>query len=128
MPKLDKPYQIRLSERFWSEVDDWRALQRPVPTRAEAVRLLVETGLIRGDQTMTCPHCHAEATAIIVNDAGGDRRRVECASDTSHNFEVTRTSWIKFTQLDLRNQAERVKRAKKDAVRDQLPLVTSFHM
>lgn len=127
-PKLDKPYQIRLSEEFWRDVDDWRALQRPVPTRAEAIRLLVETGLISGDMTMTCPHCQSAATAIVINDAGGDRRRVECANDTSHNFEVARTPWIRFAGLDAWNQVARIRRAKKDAARGQLPLVTSAHM
>jgi len=126
--KLDKPYQIRLSEEFWRDVDDWRALQRPVPTRAEAIRLLVETGLMSGDLTMTCPHCQSAATAIVINDSAGDRRRVECANDSSHNFEVARTPWIRFARLDSWNQKERIKRAKKDAARGELPLVTSAHM
>lgn len=126
--KLDKPYQIRLSDDFWREVDDWRAEQRPVPTRAEALRRLVESGLISGDETMPCPHCEANTTAITINDAHGDRKRVECATDATHNFEVARTPWIRFRRQDARNQLDAIKKAKKDAARGQLPLVTSVHL
>lgn len=41
-----RPYQIRLSTTFWREVDAWRRLQPDIPTRAEAIRRLVEIGLV----------------------------------------------------------------------------------
>lgn len=40
-----KPYQIRLATSFWKKVDEWRRQQDEIPTRAEAIRRLVEAGL-----------------------------------------------------------------------------------
>lgn len=40
-----RPYQIRLSTGFWRKVDEWRRVQPDIPTRAEAIRRLVEIGL-----------------------------------------------------------------------------------
>ncbi len=41
-----KPYQIRLSEDFWRGIDEWRRQQSgEIPTRAAAIRRLVEIGL-----------------------------------------------------------------------------------
>jgi hypothetical protein len=40
-----RPYQIRLSTSFWRKVDEWRRVQADIPTRAEALRRLVEIGL-----------------------------------------------------------------------------------
>jgi hypothetical protein len=40
-----RPYQIRLGPKFWAGVDDWRRRQEDIPTRAEAIRRLVEIGL-----------------------------------------------------------------------------------
>jgi hypothetical protein len=40
-----KPYQIRLTPAFWKAVDEWRRGQDEIPTRAEAIRRLVEAGL-----------------------------------------------------------------------------------
>lgn len=40
------PYQIRLSTVFWQKVDAWRRVQPDIPTRAEAIRRLVEAGLV----------------------------------------------------------------------------------
>ncbi len=45
--KLDKPYQIRLSDEFWHDVDEWRRKQPDIPSRAEAIRVLVGRGLRR---------------------------------------------------------------------------------
>lgn len=41
-----RPYQIRLSTTFWKKVDAWRRVQPDIPTRAEAIRRLVEVGLV----------------------------------------------------------------------------------
>jgi len=38
----DKIFQMRASEAFLNLVDDWRRLQTPLPSRAEAIRILVE--------------------------------------------------------------------------------------
>jgi hypothetical protein len=32
--------QMRVDEQFLAAIDDWRAAERPVPSRSEAVRLL----------------------------------------------------------------------------------------
>lgn len=41
----DKLFQMRTSDTFLAKIDDWRTQQRPVPSRAEAVRQLVEIAL-----------------------------------------------------------------------------------
>jgi len=41
----NKPFQMRCTDEFWRGVDDWRRLQPDMPTRAEAVRRLVQIGL-----------------------------------------------------------------------------------
>jgi hypothetical protein len=41
----DRPFQMRASEDFLKAVDKWRAKQEDKPSRAEAVRRLVELGL-----------------------------------------------------------------------------------
>jgi hypothetical protein len=49
VPVMDddvRPYQIRLSTAFWKKVDAWRRVQPDIPTRAEAIRRLVEVGLV----------------------------------------------------------------------------------
>jgi hypothetical protein len=38
----DRPFQMRVSERFLRMVDDWRRSQLDLPSRAEAIRRLVE--------------------------------------------------------------------------------------
>ncbi len=46
-PKLqnDKTFQMRVSARFLQLLDDWRRLQSPIPSRAQAVRALVERAI-----------------------------------------------------------------------------------
>jgi hypothetical protein len=39
------PFQMRLSPEFLKSVDKWRAKQEDKPSRAEAVRRLVDAGL-----------------------------------------------------------------------------------
>jgi hypothetical protein len=34
--------QIRVSAEFLKKLDEWRAQQRPIPSRTEAIRLLTE--------------------------------------------------------------------------------------
>jgi hypothetical protein len=41
----DRPFQMRVSETFLRTVDRWRAKQDDEPSRAEAIRRLVEIGL-----------------------------------------------------------------------------------
>ena len=38
----DRPFQMRVSESFLRMVDDWRRGQVDVPSRAEAIRRMVE--------------------------------------------------------------------------------------
>ena len=38
----DRPFQMRVSESFLRMVDDWRRGQIDVPSRAEAIRRMVE--------------------------------------------------------------------------------------
>jgi hypothetical protein len=38
----DRPFQMRVSETFLRTVDDWRRGQIDVPSRAEAIRRMVE--------------------------------------------------------------------------------------
>jgi hypothetical protein len=40
----DRPFQMRVSEPFLRMVDDWRRAQLDLPSRAEAIRRLVELG------------------------------------------------------------------------------------
>lgn len=37
--------QMRVPSDFFRRVDEWRAQQRPIPTRSEAIRRLTETAL-----------------------------------------------------------------------------------
>jgi hypothetical protein len=38
----DRPFQMRVSESFLRMVDDWRRSQTDIPSRAEAIRRMVE--------------------------------------------------------------------------------------
>ena len=38
----DRPFQMRVSEEFLRTVDNWRRRQKELPSRAEAIRRLVE--------------------------------------------------------------------------------------
>jgi len=38
----DRPFQMRVSETFLRTVDDWRRGQIDLPSRAEAIRRMVE--------------------------------------------------------------------------------------
>jgi hypothetical protein len=42
--RQDRPFQMRVSEGFLRMVDDWRRVQTDIPSRAEAIRRLVELG------------------------------------------------------------------------------------
>lgn len=41
----DKVFQMRSSEEFLRRIDDWRREQTDIPSRAEAIRRLIELGL-----------------------------------------------------------------------------------
>ena len=46
MPLIhDRPFQMRASAEFLQKVDDWRRAQPDLPSRAEAIRRLVEIAL-----------------------------------------------------------------------------------
>jgi metal-responsive CopG/Arc/MetJ family transcriptional regulator len=46
MPLIhDRPFQMRASAEFLAKVDDWRRKQPDLPSRAEAIRRLVEIAL-----------------------------------------------------------------------------------
>tara|TARA_R100001143_G_C3293917_1_gene102510 strand:- start:17 stop:223 length:207 start_codon:yes stop_codon:yes gene_type:complete len=40
-----KNFQMRVSEDWLSQIDDWRRHQDDLPSRAEAIRRLIEQGL-----------------------------------------------------------------------------------
>src|SRR5205807_2315999 len=41
----DRVFQMRVSDGFLQSIDDWRRQQPDLPSRAETIRRLVETGL-----------------------------------------------------------------------------------
>jgi hypothetical protein len=41
----DRPFQMRVSEQFLRMLDDWRRRQIDLPSRAEAIRRLVELAI-----------------------------------------------------------------------------------
>jgi hypothetical protein len=41
----DRLLQMRVDDEFIAIVDEWRAAQRPIPSRTEAIRRLVELGV-----------------------------------------------------------------------------------
>ena len=43
-----KPFQMRVSPEWLEMIDDWRRTQTDIPSRAEAIRRLVEKGLSQG--------------------------------------------------------------------------------
>ena len=50
----DRIFQMRASDGFLAMLDDWRRIQTPIPSRAEAVRMLVERA-ISADKTAKPP-------------------------------------------------------------------------
>jgi hypothetical protein len=42
-----RPILIRVSEELHEEIEKWRAARRPLPSKAEAVRMLIEVALAR---------------------------------------------------------------------------------
>jgi hypothetical protein len=41
-------FQMRVSPSFLKAIDEWRRKQSDIPSRAEAIRRLVELGLLHG--------------------------------------------------------------------------------
>lgn len=39
------PVSLKAPQSFFDKIDEWRAGQRPIPNRGEAIRRLVEVGL-----------------------------------------------------------------------------------
>lgn len=46
--QLEHTFQMRVSQQWLERIDEWRARQKPIPSRAEAIRRLVEAGLRDG--------------------------------------------------------------------------------
>lgn len=44
-PMKDERFEMRVSEDFLRQIDDWRRQQPDLPSRAEAIRRLIEAGL-----------------------------------------------------------------------------------
>jgi metal-responsive CopG/Arc/MetJ family transcriptional regulator len=44
-PKTGTPVLVRLQDELLEQLDDWRSAQRPIPTRAEAIRQHLEQAL-----------------------------------------------------------------------------------
>ena len=42
----DRTFQMRASDEWLAKIDDWRRKQPDLPSRAEAIRRLVERGLL----------------------------------------------------------------------------------
>jgi hypothetical protein len=40
-----RPFQMRVTDEFFAVIDKWRSEQRPIPTRSEAIRRLVDQAL-----------------------------------------------------------------------------------
>jgi hypothetical protein len=51
--KNDKLFQMRTTEGFLKRVDDWRRMQDDLPSRAEAIRRLIEIGLQASPTALT---------------------------------------------------------------------------
>jgi hypothetical protein len=47
----NKTYQMRVTKRFLTAIDDWRRKEPDIPPRAEAIRRLVELGIAAGSTT-----------------------------------------------------------------------------
>jgi hypothetical protein len=43
--KNDRPFQMRVSDEWLKTIDDWRRQQPDLPSRAQAIRRLVEKAL-----------------------------------------------------------------------------------
>lgn len=44
--EMNKVFQMRVSESFLRELDEWRRIQPDLPPRAEAIRRLVAKGIM----------------------------------------------------------------------------------
>jgi hypothetical protein len=42
-------FEMRSSQKWIERLDEWRGKQRPIPSRAEAIRTLVATALDKSD-------------------------------------------------------------------------------
>jgi hypothetical protein len=62
----DKIFQMRTSEAFLTLLDDWRRSQPTIPSRSEAIRLLVEKA-IREDKALGKPADPGSITAEDLN-------------------------------------------------------------
>jgi hypothetical protein len=64
----DTPFQMRASDEFLKSIDKWRAKQAEKPSRAEAIRRLVELGLSTSASTRPLSlKANAKATELAAN-------------------------------------------------------------
>jgi hypothetical protein len=81
----DRPFQMRVSEVFLESIDGWRAKQEGRPSRAEAIRQLVEIGLSKPEapQRAQVLSTAKESAARAVELAGKaiDKRSDKSVSD-----------------------------------------------
>lgn len=83
MPPKTERFEFRLDEDILSRVDNWRKEQEDLPTRAEAMRRLVEAGLAR-----------TSSDVIRFND--GDKVIISMLCDIQRNLKMEED-----TQVDL---------------------------
>jgi Arc/MetJ-type ribon-helix-helix transcriptional regulator len=43
--KMTELTAVRLSKEMTDEIEEWRAMQRPIPSKGEAIRILVQEAL-----------------------------------------------------------------------------------
>lgn len=63
-----KRFEMVASERWVAAVDDWRRIQPDLPSRAEAIRRLVEAGLQGGSTEAEAPTVWDMVTALYEAD------------------------------------------------------------
>ena len=61
---MDKrPFVLRLPDDLVARVDDWRVKRRPIPSKAEAIRQLVERALDDSKRVESGKPIHADTEA-----------------------------------------------------------------
>lgn len=54
-PTLTERFELRFTKAMLDGIDEWRARKKPLPTRAEAIRRLIDMGL-RADEGESEPN------------------------------------------------------------------------
>ena len=77
----EKQFQMRVSDQFLRTIDDWRRKQPDLPSRAEAVRRLVDAGLSQNQPRPAGAHKGASRAKELAG------KEVDRASDASATHE-----------------------------------------